>query len=348
MIAVDPHPHRRWTPTYSAWLDELPGWLDPSAIAVTVPGPAVWTTRRQEIERTYCVLDTAGLQASLELDGVDVRAQRADDLTATTVRLDDGTTLRGRHVVDARGTPAGSELAEQTAFGVVLSRSAALPLLDGAGAWFMDWRRDNGAPRDATPSFLYVVPLSDEQVLVEETCLVGRPALGLPELHIRLKHRLGERGIDWSDDAPIERVRFSVQPPPVPPRQKGRTIPTRFGSRADLMHPATGYSVAASLATVDAMVSQLGTSTSTTSPSVWMVQRLRNLGLRTALNLTPELVPEFFASFFALPVDLQRAYLSGRSDARGTMTAMLRMFPTLPTGARAAIARTVLDRGSRA
>lgn len=342
VIAVDSHPHRHWTPTYSAWRDELPFWLPASAIGSSTDDPAAWTTRRQRIDRTYCVLDTAALQTALTVDSARVVAGTAREVTAHTVRLTDGTVISGGTVVDARGTTGMSGLAEQTAYGVIVPRELGEPLLEAAGAWFMDWRCDNGTDPNDIPSFLYAVRLNDEEILLEETCLVGVPALDLRTLRERLFTRLQSRGLVLSGSEPVERVRFPVQSPP---RTSTERDIVRFGSRSSMMHPATGYSVAASLAAVDSVVDALRRGRRVGSLQIWAVQRLRNLGLRTALDLDPSLVPEFFASFFDLPTALQASYLSGRSDPVGTMNAMVRMFPTLPTAARIAIARTVV--GSR-
>ncbi|AMY55633.1 lycopene cyclase family protein [Rhodococcoides fascians] len=344
VLALDPHPSRTWTPTYSAWADELPSWLSESAIASTARRPAVWTDRHRVIDRTYCVLDTHALQASLSLDLVRVHAGIAVDVTGTRVTTVDGTVVTARHVVDARGTLDSRDLAQQTAYGIVVERERAEPILEGSDAWFMDWRTDNGVRPGEVPSFLYAVALDDHRVLLEETCLVGKPALHLDVLRTRLHHRLARRDLVPTGTEDVERVRFSVEPPPRSRLHTPRSGPVLFGSRSNLMHPATGYSVAASLASADHLVDGLRTGKpgSRRALHTWTVQKLRNLGLRTALSLEPEMVPQFFASFFSLPVELQRSYLSGHDDATGTMTAMLRMFPTLPVSARLAIARTVV------
>ncbi|MGV8871987.1 MAG: lycopene cyclase family protein [Rhodococcus sp. (in: high G+C Gram-positive bacteria)] len=344
VLALDPHPLRTWTPTYSAWADELPSWLPESAVASIAPKPAVWTDHHRIIDRTYCVLDTGALQTTLSLDGVRVLAGTAVDVTGTRVTTADGTIVDAGHVVDARGTLDSRDLAQQTAYGIVVERQRAEPILEGSDAWFMDWRTDNGARPGEAPSFLYAVALDDDRILLEETCLVGRPALDLTVLRMRLHHRLSQRNLEPTGNEDVERVRFSVEPPPRSKEHTRRGGPVLFGSRSNLMHPATGYSVAASLASADHLVEQFhGGSRSRGSRPVhiWTVQKLRNLGLRTALSLQPEMVPQFFSSFFSLPVELQRSYLSGHDDAVGTMTAMLKMFPTLPASARIAIARTV-------
>ncbi|OZE94468.1 lycopene cyclase family protein [Rhodococcoides fascians] len=341
VIAVDPHPDRTWTPTYSAWSDELPGWLSPDVVATRTSSPTVFTTARRSIERPYCVLDTAALQRSLRSDAVQEVQAHAESVRAHSVTLADGTLLGAGTVVDARGTIGEIGLAEQTAFGIMVPRDVAAPALDGVDAWFMDWRRDNDAAPTDVPSFLYAVSTDPETVLLEETCLVGRPALSFAVLEERLRTRLRNRGVVVSGAEPVERVRFPVQPPPANGAERGVV---RFGARSSMMHPATGYSVAASLTAADEVVDYIRRGERVGSLSIWAVQKLRNLGLRTALGLQPELVPHFFASFFDLPVALQRAYLSGRADPKGTALAMTRMFPTLPTEARIAIARTVAGR----
>lgn len=345
VLALDPHPSRTWTPTYSAWADELPSWLPPTAVASTAQRPAVWTDRHRIIDRTYCVLDTPALQATLSLDRVRVLAGTAVDVTGSRVTTADGTIVDARHVVDARGTLDSRDLAQQTAYGIVVDRDRAEPILEGSDAWFMDWRTDNGARPGEAPSFLYAVALDEDRILLEETCLVGRPPLELALLRSRLHHRLTRRNLEPTGGEDVERVRFSVEPPPRSRLHTGRGGPVLFGSRSNLMHPATGYSVAASLATADHLVERFrggGRSRPMRPVHVWTVQKLRNLGLRTALALEPEMVPQFFSSFFSLPVELQRSYLSGYDDALGTMTAMLKMFPTLPGSARLAIARTIV------
>ncbi|WP_238586465.1 lycopene cyclase family protein [Rhodococcus rhodochrous] len=196
VLAVDPRPDRPWTATYAAWLDELPRWLPESVLAARVAEPAAWTTHPHRIPRPYGVFDTSALQRSLALDCVRVCAARADVVDADHVVLADGAVLRAPAVIDARGVPAHRSRAQQTAFGVIVDTATAAPALQGRAAWFMDWRRDNRTGSGDAPSFLYAVPLGQDRVLLEETCLVGRPAIPLPELQRRLEVRLAARGVN--------------------------------------------------------------------------------------------------------------------------------------------------------
>jgi lycopene beta-cyclase len=327
VVAVDPYPHRRWTATYAAWADELPDWIDASAVGAAVDRPVAWGTRRFDIDRRYLVFDTAALQDSLDLDRVQVIGDRVAEIgyRGRWARLSSGTVLTARRVIDARGVARSARWAEQTAFGVVLHRDRW-----HEPALFMDWRPDNGAGSGAPRSFLYAIPLNEREILAEETCLAGRPALGGAELRHRLCTRLRSRGIDLDGTEPVERVRF--------PLQGGRPGGGRIGTAGALTHPATGYSIATALATADAVV---------TGVPMWplsarAVHRLRGAGLHALLALPPADLPLFFDTFFALPPPLQRAYLSGRTDPRATAGAMTTLWRTLPARLRLRLAMATL------
>ncbi|WP_405138314.1 lycopene cyclase family protein [Nocardia sp. NBC_01388] len=325
VTVVDPQPERQWNATYAAWADELPDWVSAQVLAAVVDNPIAWTTRRVELARRYVVFDTARLQESLDLTGARILTDRVADIVAPTrsgqhahdlpsVRLASGAVLPAGRVINARGVPRSPALAEQTAYGVVVDRAQwAEP-----ETLFMDWRQDNGADPSEPRSFLYAVPLSDDAVLLEETCLAGRPALDSTVLRDRLTHRLRSRGITLTGEERIERVRF-----PVHGGKPGRTT---FGAAGGLLHPASGYSVATALRTADTL---------SAGDSIWphsarAVHALRLAGLRVLLALPPQDLPVFFDAFFTLPAARQRAYLSGRDDLPGTAAAMSALFTALP------------------
>lgn len=329
VILVDPHPDRAWTATYAAWLDELPTWLPDAAISSRIDHPSAWAQRPTMLDRSYCVLNTSILQSILSTGSAQVITTKVTHLATNSVICADGTRVCADVVVDARGTSPTPRTAQQTAFGVVLDGAAAEPALDGAAAWFMDWRRDNGTPKTAEPSFLYAVPLDANRTLVEETCLVGRPPLPLGELKRRLHFRLRNRGVTIPEDTPVERVRFAVESPP-----GRRGDPFRFGARGGLMHPGTGYSVATALSEADAVASALAHGNDP-QRALWprsarAVAALRRVGLSALLTLEAADVETFFATFFALPVEQQQAYLSDRHDAAATAKVMASLFAASP------------------
>ncbi|MBH0774828.1 lycopene cyclase [Nocardia sp. NEAU-351] len=318
---IDPAPDRRWTATYALWADELPDWLDTAAVAATVERPVAWARGRHVVDRTYAVLDSERLRAALSVDAAEIRADRAVTLDGHTVTCASGATVTAARVIDARGLTRSPARAEQTAYGLVVDSSRAR----GLEPAFMDWRADNGAESVAPPSFLYAVPVGGGRILLEETCLVGRPALDTATLRTRLLCRLRSRGIALDGDETVERVRFPVH--------GGRVGRDRFGAAGGFTHPATGYSVAAALGAADPVASGARAATA----GIRAVAALRAAGLRALLALPPADVPDFFEAFFTLPARRQRAYLSGRADPRGTAGAMRALFAELPPRLRRAV-----------
>lgn len=108
------------------------------------------------------------------------------------------------------------------------------------------------------------------------------------------------------------------------------------------MHPASGYSVALSLSLADVIACSVRGGTDV-EHALWpggarRTQQLRAVGLTTLLRLPPSGVEEFFAAFFALPVALQRAYLSERERPLATTAAMASMAARLrPSLTRVAV-----------
>ncbi|KOV79324.1 lycopene cyclase family protein [Nocardia sp. NRRL S-836] len=210
-----------------------------------------------------------------------------------------------RHTFNATGARKGR--AEQTAVGTVIES-------DSTEATLMDWRGGD--------TFLYTVPLGGNQVLVEETCLARRPGMPLAEL----RERLDARQLPGVRE---ERVRFPLDAP----RQKNA-----FGAAAGFIHPATGYSVATSLALAPRVAAAIKAGEDPWQV-IWSrkaraVHALRRFGLESLLRMDAEQTRDFFEVFFRLPPELQRAYLSGREDLAGTTAAMLALFRAAPARLR--------------
>ncbi|MGM1063623.1 lycopene cyclase family protein [Saccharothrix sp. Mg75] len=305
---VDPNPERRFRATYAAWADELP----PGApVAVEASRSRVVTTAEHAVGRRYAVLDNERLW---ELPAVvDVVAGRVVQRSASSVRLADGRVLRGR-VVDASGAAGGSGAA-QTAVGVVVPAEVARPFVGVDEAVIMDWRKPPAATT-ADPTFLYAIPVSATRVLLEETSLARRPGLPLAELRLRLHARLAVHGIAVPEDE--ERVHIPLD---------GRPRDGAFGAASGLIHPATGYSVAAALRRAPVVAAALAAGRPVVrSTAERVVHAMWSRGLTSLLAMRPDEVPEFFHQFFLLPDNHQRAYLGGHGDLRGTLSAMLRLF----------------------
>jgi len=339
---LDPAPERPWRATYGSWDDELPAGLSASVVATRARGRAI-AHDEHILGWEYAVLDVPALRAHLDSamgHEVTVHAGRAVRARAGGVVLADGSHRPARLVVDAGGhrqplldrRPHQLPPAEQTAYGVVVDETTAVPIVAPGEALFMDWRPDHGEV--GWPTFLYAIPLGGGRVLLEETSLAHRPGLPLAVLRRRLHARLARHGIRPPVDAPVERVRFPVDTP----RHRAPGI-LGFGAAAPLTHPATGFSVATAL-TLAPLVATAVAAALPNSPVaalaaarrvVWpasarLVHRIRRIGLEALLRLPPEQVPGFFEVFLGLPERHRWAYLTGRDDLTGTLAAMNALF----------------------
>jgi len=116
-----------------------------------------------------------------------------------------------------------------------------------------------------------------------------------------------------------------------------------FGAAAGLVHPATGYSVATSLRLAPLVAEALreglrrgpAEAVRAAQQVIWprqarVVHALRSHGLRALRRMSSHQIAEFFDIFFQLPVELQSAFTSGRTDIAGTAAAMRAIFRAAP------------------
>jgi len=371
-----------WTATYGCWVDELePAAADFGPVAdlfaVTMSDLAVVTDRRQILSRTYGVLDNETVRHRF-LSGVDLRQTRVERVDAAAgghqVELGDGSTIRCRLVIDATGWPSGlapsgriEVPAWQTGIGVVLPEP---PPGDLGTPTLMDFRPVRaGATRESTigpggvATFAYSIPVRDGW-LVEETVLVGRPAVEPISLLARLAARLG-RHPDTLLGAAVrsEYVRIPMGTP-IATLAAGQVEAVPFGAAAGYIHPVTGYSVGASLRAVprvaDAIAAALGDAAgpeeAVDRDAVWeavwptAMRRTRvfhDMGLSMLLRLDAAGESEFFSTFYDLPTDRWSEFLRIDASPTDTASVMAEVFRTsswslrrrLASGNPAALAR---------
>ncbi|MFW0790547.1 lycopene cyclase family protein [Gordonia sp. CPCC 205333] len=323
---VDPDPVRPWRATYGAWTDELPLWLTPDCVAASTTSAVVYTPGRRVIERGYSVLDTEALQRFLST-GVTAVAAAAASVGQHAVTLTTGETLSATTVVDARGTTGqpSSNTPRQTAVGIRRhSRSPEMVV--------MDWRRPPGMT--VAETFSYRVGVGPTVELVEETCLAGAPPIEFRRLGELCAARIGTTIPDTTgSDLDVELVDFALLPVAQPPWRQWGKDPLRFGAAGGLMHPATGYSLAATLSATDFVVDALRVGRDPRA-ALWpraarLVYELRVAGLAALLAMKPAELTRFFDIFFGLPLCSQHAYLSSRTDVGGVIRAMWLIFVDL-------------------
>lgn len=373
-----PDPEAAWSATYGVWLDELEGveLADPRPADAAAPnrsagGPSGSIVARRwdvaqvvtaggtrHLARPYGVLDNAALADRLRgraaAHGVTVvrgeAAGCAPGPGGATVVTRTGVAIDATVVVDATGAPpalvrAPRPPAWQVAHGVVAR--GVTGVVEPGSCLLMDWTPVPGEP-DPQPSFLYALDLGDGRTLLEETVLAAVRPLSSAVLARRLARRLSERGVTVVDPERVETVRIPMGL--VAPRPQGVV---GFGAAGGLVHPATGYSVAASLRAAPRLAAALaGAGHRRAVPAaavaagwdaVWPADRrrareLENFGLRAVLRMDQATSGAFFAAFFALPAPLWSGYLSGTLPAREVAGLMARLFRAAPWSLRRRLA----------
>jgi lycopene beta-cyclase len=255
----------------------------------------------------------------------------------------DATGAAPRFVAAHSGRNQRGRVPEQTAYGLVVDRRPEV--VGGSASVLMDWRQPPGHRAGDPATFLYVLSLGGGRWLVEETSLARRPAVGHDELRARLAARLG-------DDLTARAEHVELVTIPMAPGAPSRSQPVvGFGAAAGYVHPATGYSVAASLRgaprVAAAIADALSADPRQRSLNVWNAvwpagqrrsRALHDYGLAALLRMAPDELAGFFGAFFRLPTELWSAYLRVDVDPGEVVQAMRKVFMSLPWSMRARLA----------
>jgi lycopene beta-cyclase len=361
-VLVAPAPGEIWPATYGCWVDELEPLGLSSVVDTAWPSVRVVGHREHEVPRAYAILDNARLHE--ELSGAFGRAGGRAVVGAAVgvqhfswgsrVLLADQRPTEVRLIVDATGggrllRRAGPPRAHQTAHGL-FARFDRPPIPPGS-CTLMDWSpaETDGDSGDPRPTFLYAMDLGEGRFLVEETALAASPPMADGELRRRLATRLDRLGTTPTEILGEERVDVSMGGP----RPRVQAV-AATGAAAGLVHPATGYSVAAGLRAAPRLAAAVRRSldagdephrlAAAAWSAVWpaarrRARRLEQVGLSRLLAMEPEEVRAFFDAFFALPVERWAPYLSGSGSMAEHARAMTAVFRASPSDVRRRLAR---------
>lgn len=330
VIAIGPS--ACWPRTYGLWRDEAPDLPDACFAGLTAETVVRSRTERR-LSRPYGVIDNGALRAHLGLDAVRRHGRvdrQVDSGEVAIAHLDDGEAISARWLVDATGRPDGAT-AWQTAYGAVVSVAD----LGRAGhsidaATVMAW-----IPDTSPPCFVYAVPVQLGW-LVAVTSLVARPAVDPQRLRRVLIDVVGEAPVVAAEAlGRTETVRIPMggHRLPVP---GGRVVP--FGTAGGLTHPATGYSLAASMVAAGRLAASI-VAGSDPIEAIWCpaTRRTRSLhegGLEVLLRLDREGLVDFFEAFYSIAPDLWADYLRVDSPDDRVAAAMRAVFRAAPWSVR--------------
>ena len=329
VIAIGPS--CSWPRTYGMWRDEAPDLPD-DCFATVTDATVVRARTERRLARPYGVVDNVALRAHLGLDEVRRHgrvARHSDNGDVAIAHLDDGEVLTARWLVDATGR--GDAATWQTAYGAVVSAAD----LQRAGystddATVMAW-----LPGVTPPCFVYAVPVA-EGWLVEVTSLAARPAVDPQRLRRVLLDVLGEAPVVAAEAlGRIETVRIPMGGQPLP-SPGGRVVP--FGAAGGLAHPATGYSVAASMTAAGRIAASIAVGADPVAalwdPSARRSRRLHEGGLEVLIRLDGGRVVDFFEAFYSVAPDLWADYLRVDAPDVRVAAAMRAVFRVAPWSVR--------------
>jgi lycopene beta-cyclase len=354
---VDPEPDAAWPNIYAAWEHDLDGLGLDGTLAHRYPLVTVVGDVEHHLGDPYAVFDNEALAAALQAGaaGSDVVVGKVvganHDRWRSTAVLRDGRFLDATVIVDASGhwpvlvhRPERQERAVQSAFGLV-ARCREAPYEPGSCV-LMDWSPTGAAGEESPPTFLYALDLGEGWWLLEETALAAHPPVGVGELRTRLQRRLDVLGVAVDEVRATEEVAIPLGFPLPDRRQRA----VGLGAAAGLVHPATGYSVGASLRIAPALALALtqalerratpeGASAAAWS-AIWPRWRVRaraleSYGLEALLRLDGPELRGFFDAFFTS--EDWRGYLRGVLDPAEVGRLMRRVFVASPPSVRAGL-----------
>nr|QBY35646.1 lycopene epsilon-cyclase [Dunaliella salina] len=310
-------------------------------------------SRRKLREHLLRLCTDAGVEF---LKGEVANMELTSDGKQTCLDVKNGPQMHARLVTLAAGAAAGKFLryeedapgvAAQTAYGIEAEVENYDQVYPAGEMLFMDFRRhhtgvwdgaasriksgahpagDNNlwGTRGEVPSFRYAMPLGGNRVFLEETCLVAKPALPFKVLKRRLERRLKAMGVRVKE---VHEEEWSYIPVGGPLPEGNQPI-TAFGAAANLVHPATGFSVSRSFREAPGLADQIAASlrkpdqsVQQTAAQVWEAlwpQEKRTqtsfhvFGMELLASLDLADTNLFFETFFKLPKSMWQGYMASK------------------------------------
>lgn len=262
----------------------------------------------------------------------------------SSVACDDGTEIKANLVIDASGfasrfTEYSNSKPRNCGFQIahgILAEVEQHPF-DLNKMVLMDWRdthlgnepylrQDN----KKSPTFLYAMPFDSNLIFLEETSLVGRPALPYAVVKRRMAARLRHLGIKVKRILEEEKCVIPM----------GGSLPkmpqavVAAGGVAGMVHPASGYSVVLGMAAAPGVARRAAEGLGSGGrmirgralqgrvwEGVWPAERRRArefycFGMETLVRLDLEGLRRFFDAFFDLEGFYWEGFLSSRLSIR--------------------------------
>jgi lycopene beta-cyclase len=252
--------------------------------------------------------------------------ERVQSATFRDVRLESGSHLQAKLVIDARGSrTATGDCGYQKFLGWEIETAEVAPAL-GRAPTLMDAR----VQQLDGYRFVYVLPMSPTRFLVEDTYFSRAAVLEREVVSERLRKYLASRGVQRYE---IIREESGVLPMPWSAGGDGDdtdSAPVAIGYRAGLFHPATGYSLGLAVQTADRVARSIGAPQPKSLHAVakrtvaqLQAELATNLRFARALNfLAFRTIPSrwlrslVFSAVYQLPPELLQRFCAAKTTTR--------------------------------
>ncbi|XP_057807004.1 capsanthin/capsorubin synthase, chromoplastic-like [Salvia miltiorrhiza] len=347
VCCLDPSPLTMWPNNYGVWVDEFESLGLEDCLDAKWPMTCVHIDDRKTkyLDRAYGRVNRKDLKLKLLSDcathGVKFYKAKVWKVNheefESSISCDDGIELRASLIVDASGfASAFTEYDKPRNPGFQIAHGILAEVdehpFDLDKMVLMDWRDSHlgnepylRASNERFPTFLYAMPFDSNLVFLEETSLVSRPVLSYAEVKRRMVARLRQLGI---------RVRAVVEDekcliPMGGPLPRIPQSVMAIGGNSGIVHPATGYTVAQTMALAPVLARAIAECLGSTRmirgaplyqrawDGLWPVERrcvreYYNFGMETLLKLDLNGTRRFFDAFFELDPHYWHGFLSSR------------------------------------
>ena len=363
---LDSNPEKPWTQSLCFWKRELDDVVSPESFQYLFrssvqkewasAGIQLTEAKKHRIDATYAKFDSAYLQSRLKDAIIDRGGCVVEDSVDSIEHSQTCSFVRGKKTYQARAvvvangsssrflTYSDANPAYQIAYGQRLDLPSGLYNVAGrrTKSWNVDCAgfMDFMSPFELTdqfsspPSFLYTLPLTPNELFLEETILATRSQVDWEQLKNRLELRKVQAGLQNADV--IEEEYCKIEMGGGLP-EFGRTL--AFGAAAGFVHPVTGFQIMRSIRTAPLLAAFLkenwGQSPEGLAHSAWNViwtpvQRqnrlLYLLGLDILTHLNLDETQSFFDAFFKGARNELSGFLLGSGTTKAVESSMWKTF----------------------
>ncbi|CAK9322252.1 unnamed protein product [Citrullus colocynthis] len=268
VCCVDPSPLSPWPNNYGVWVDEFEALGFQDCFHKTWPMASVYLSEQKVkyLDRPYAQVSRRKLKMKLMEEcvtkGVKFHKAKVWEIKhqefESSVSCNDGCEIKAHLVIDASGfaskfTEYSNSRPRNCGFQIahgILAEVEHHPF-DLNKMVLMDWRdthlgnepylrQDN----KKSPTFLYAMPFDSNLIFLEETSLVGRPALPYTEVKKRMAARLRHLGIKVKRI--LEEEKCVIPMGGALPEMPQAVVAA--GGVAGMVNPASGYAVVGGMA----------------------------------------------------------------------------------------------------